>query len=195
MLIAFDIDDTLGCCFSASLAYFNKCFNKNYFPEEVAEWVNSHFDCEHDFFSQLYNIRCEDVTKIFVERSHEILTEMPVFPLALIEVKRLVSEGHKPVYITARDSRWKGITSNWLMSANFPHGALYFTREKANLALELGVDLFYEDSVHNIRSLRKVGVNCILVDAFPNWGWNNEKYSVPRVHWNPLLSNFLSVKS
>jgi len=88
---------------------------------------------------------------------------------ALQAVRALYLKG-KVVLITARKQQHQGVTLEWLMRHNIPYDSLYFSHDKANLALDLGVDLFFDDAPHQARSLSSAGIPVVLFDYAYNRG-------------------------
>jgi uncharacterized HAD superfamily protein len=183
MIIAWDIDDTIGDCITPSLAYFNQKFGTEHTAESVARWVkDGGFDSKKDFFGELYGITGEDITAIYDTEALELYANMPVFQSAIIELNRLVADGHTIIYVTARRESWKQVTEQWLRSAGAPKGDVYYTHKKAELSLELGINRFYEDNIKNVMNLLAIGVECVLVDSLQN-EWASPE-GVVRVFWN-----------
>jgi uncharacterized HAD superfamily protein len=187
MLIGFDIDDTIGDCLTPSFVYMNEKFGMMHTPESVARWVKEGgFNPKGDLFRQLYNITESDIMNIFDTEAFSIYQTMPVFNSAITELNRLVAEGHTVVYVTARRGHWREVTEQWLWSMGAAKSDVYFTHQKAELSIELGIKRFYEDNIKNILSLRAVGVECVLVDYLQN-GWAELK-GVERVYWNDPIT-------
>lgn len=95
-------------------------------------------------------------------------------------------QGHEIVYITARNSLWREVTQMWLVTNGFPESDIYFDEQKVDLAVHLGVQLFYEDNVRNILNLTSKGIRCNLVHSIQNSTYKEED-GVTRLYWNPNL--------
>lgn len=192
MLVAFDIDDTLGDCFSASVSYLNYRFGKSYTIEDMYRWVKetNYKNPDLIFFEYFYGLSTKDVIDIFANEAGFIYPFMQPFKKAREEVWGILRSGGSIVYITGREVRWRKVTKMWLRQSGFPEAPIYFDKEKVNLALSLGVSLFYEDVISMAERLMKAGIPCMLIDSIQNS--NMDVPGVRRLFWN---DNLIKVKA
>lgn len=104
----------------------------------------------------------------------------PLIPGALAQMRRLRAYGHRIHIVTARGSHdsgmfygissdvIQGITRDQIRRSNVPLDSLTFAKDKAPVALELGVDWAIDDKPANVAELLEVGVSGALMDAVHN---------------------------
>lgn len=81
MLIAFDIDDTLGDLTIPAIGLFNRIYGRDFSLAYVLSKVrHGEIDPRGDFFSQLYGVSPEEVTCQFAKWAGEIYATMDSFP-------------------------------------------------------------------------------------------------------------------
>lgn len=187
MLVAFDIDDTLGDSTSALMSHLNRKFNKNHTVASV-----SRMKLSKDPIKQLYGISNEELYKIYDNESDIITGKMAAFDKAITCAILLRNSGYKVVYITARSENLKELTTEWVYGNGFPEGDIYFENNKGQLADKLEVSLFYEDNDDNIKDIMSYGIKCVKVKSLFNK--NIPTPGVEVVKWNPVLDPEVLVK-
>jgi len=193
VIIAFDIDDTLGDLTFPALSVFDQMYNRTSTLMDLVNFVRSaDYDPYGDFFAQLYGLSSDEVTEFFTFQAGELYWNMPSFPSAVKEAGVLKAQGYSLVYITEREQRWADVTENWLVEKGFPQGGIYFDRDKVDLAKRLGVNLFYEDSLANIWRLRAEGIPCKLVYSVQNF--ISAEPEIEKLYWNPRMTRLFGLR-
>ena len=154
MKIAFDLDDTLACTCEAVLTRINNQLGTAY---TVAEMTSTKWE------DVIPAVTFPMIKGIFEAGVFATLT--PVVG-AVEFVRELAAQGHELIVIT--DRFWNAddleTTVAWLGSWGFPTMQVILCKSsaKAALAVELGIELFYEDRTANANAIAAVGVQVQL---------------------------------
>lgn len=189
MIIGFDLDDVLLNFNDALFPYHNKRFGTNYNRTHIKT-----FD-----LGELWQCSREEVEKRILDfyHSQEHHEALPVE--GAIEVINNLKDRHDLFVITARPEELKHETLSWL-EQHFPKmfKAVHFTnhfhgsnnrRAKGDVCLEIGVETFIEDSLHNANDVARLGIPVLLLDA----PWNQEEIKLPikRIYsWREVGDHF-----
>lgn len=92
------------------------------------------------------------------------LYDVPPIPGSVEALRRLYWEGHRIHLVTARGFLTNGElikqhTRDWLPEHAIPHNTLTFSKDKAAVARELGLDYFLDDGVHNFEQVDREAPN------------------------------------
>jgi len=183
--IGFDLDDVLLNFSDPLREYMNKKYSKSVLRSDITGF----------FTESIFGIGPEDTVKtiedFFTHDDH--INTLPVEGSRDV-IKRL-SQSNELHIVTAKPEHIKEITNIWL-EKHFPgnfkqvHFANFFgsqmRRKKSEICLELGVDIFIDDSLDNAIDISDAGIPVLLFDA----PWNqseNIPENVTRVYtWSDI---------
>ncbi len=157
------------------------------FMESFREFHNENYGTEHafeeytDFYLEnILGCSKEEIVKrvdIFYN-SHEHKNAEPIH--GAIEVLKKLSEKYELIIITAKPEELREQTIFWL-NTHLPNifSDIVFTnhfqgeglkRNKGDVCLELGIEAFVDDAIHNAESVASVGIPVLLLDT----PWNKK---------------------
>ncbi len=184
--IGFDLDDVIFNFNDAIQAHFNKKFNKNISREQR---VNYHLDTYYDLTEEQIRQALDD---FYPHEDH-----MNALPLEdSLDSIKILSENNKLFIVTARQDKVSKLTQDWI-DVHFPnifeeihftnHANLEKRRLKSEIAKEIGINIFIDDSLDNAYDLSDAGIPVLLFDT----PWNQiEKLPelITRVYsWKEIL--------
>ncbi len=173
LTIGIDLDDVL-LDFNTSLCeYHNSTYGTSY---KLSDIVNYHF--EH-----VWNIPADIVIDRIADfYQHELHWNSNPIPDAISSIKKLLSQNHRLVIVTAKPDTLKDKTHEWLQkhygdafhSVHFV-GSYHSNingkkRTKREVCDELGVHIFIEDSMENAMNIASDGRQVFLLDKPWNQG-------------------------
>ena len=109
----------------------------------------------------------------FVEEYPEWFLDLEPVANAAREVDAVDGLGHEVVFVTARNARYQDVTWRWLEANGFHPDHLIHTKDKH----EVGCDIYLDDSVKNIDTLRLHDKRAVLFRQ----PWNED------VWWSRML--------
>jgi uncharacterized protein len=139
-------------------------------------WVNEHYQL---------NLKAEDVTEYEIEKilgiseadfwqmydlHGEVLHADSAVRIEAPEVLKRLYKDHELHYITARHSRMKEVTEEWLLRHEIPHHGLHLlgSHDKVETAHQLGCQVFVEDRYENATAIAASGIEVLLMDCYYN---------------------------
>lgn len=179
MKFGVDIDDTIQDTHLAVIDVFNQELSRTISIEEMDDfYLDRLYDLTPDEEKRLWEKLQEKIYRLGVPRSYaaEVLT-------------RWDQEGHEIYFITARpnEEKIRLITEKWLQKHGFPfHGTnlIMGAYNKAEHALALGIDLFFEDAPQHLDTLVKHQIPTIIMDQVYN---RKYPHALPRMdNWREI---------
>lgn len=172
MIIGLDIDNVIADLDETYLKYFleedkNKrgsgIINKNarHITEGMFDWSE------------------QEIIDFISDKMDEMGKELKVIPGAKDYINRLRKDNHQIYLLTHRKNRyWKdpeNITKQWLKKNEIYFDKLIFTKttDKSSECMEYNVDLIFDDSVSNCKSLIKAGIPCYIFKTRYNEKYKN----------------------
>lgn len=187
MKIAFDIDDTIADTIGPTIKSFNKLFNTAFNKDDFKtnlQKLNYHY--KDDPIAVVYNLTDDEVKKIHRQYAFSVLTECLPFKEALQTIHNYKNKGEQIYYITARSAYLYDFTYDWLNKHGFPKGILiHEENDKSKLAVELGIDKFYEDNINNALKIANKGIETLLVNSITNY--HEVPNNIKRIDWNQYV--------
>lgn len=183
MLYAFSLDDTLFDTTTETLKYLNMKYGRNHTIKSIVYMQSSSLiNPELNLLSQLYGVPSKEIEHVLKRDSLNILKGTQVIPVGREYLNAVLQSGHEVVYITSRDPEQRFVTNRNLKDFNMPYLPIFFTKNKAMLAKELGVDMFYDNSIEDIKDILSNNIACRLIDSI--WNRQEDLEGVIRKHWN-----------
>ncbi len=190
MRIGIDIDDTItetyDCVYNLAQEFIINNLGKEPKLDKSIELNTHHYtralfefnpEEEHEFWSKYYK---------------ELVDNVVPKALAPEYLRKLKSEGHELVLITARfetdDFDVKTSTEEWLKKYNIPFDKLIVNgdKEKGTVAELEGLDLFIDDSFSNCQSVTSKGIKSFVMESKTNKGLAQDNikrvYSWPHIY-------------
>lgn len=166
----FDLDDVILNFMESFRRFHNENYGTNHELEEYTDF----------YLENILNCPQEDIFKridIFYN-SHEHKNANPVH--GAIEVLKKLSEKYELIIITAKPEELREQTISWL-NTHLPNifSDIVFTnhfqgegqkRNKGDVCLELGIEAFVDDAIHNAESVARAGIPVLLLDT----PWNRK---------------------
>ena len=139
-------------------------------------WVNEHYQLD---------LKAEDVTEYDIEKilgvsetnfwqmydlHGEALHADSIVRKEAPEVLKRLYKDYELHYITARHSRMKEVTEEWLQRHEIPHHGLHLlgSHDKVGIAHKLGCQVFVEDRYENATAIAASGIAVLLMDCYYN---------------------------
>lgn len=98
-------------------------------------------------------------------------------------ISQLRKDGHEIIIVTARTDKEMKFGFKWLEDNEIEYDKLYFdAEEKGELAKELGIDIFIDDSFRNCEMIAKEGIKTCIMDIRTNRNINLEGTGIKRVY-------------
>jgi uncharacterized HAD superfamily protein len=184
MRLGIDIDGTIKYTHRAAIEIYNRVLNRDVKEQDVTTYL----------LDEPYGLSDEEGRKLWLRLEAEIYQIGKPLEYSADTLKRLEQEGCEIYYITARPNGKivQEITEEWLMKYNFPYANKLFmnSQDKAKIAIDNKIDLFFEDDPMHIRNLITNGIPTVVMD----WPYNRLVPSeIPRI--KDWLEGFNYVKS
>jgi uncharacterized HAD superfamily protein len=131
------------------------------YTELVVYWD---LDCDYETFweSGFKTYRTPEWWDSIIEVQHLYATQCP--SQGLVDWLKEQSKNNTIYYISNRPKCVFDVTKNYLTRWEFPQVEnLIFTGDKLAVANSLGIDLFFEDRIHNLEDLISGGINTVAV--------------------------------
>ncbi|MDA8353419.1 MAG: hypothetical protein M0Z65_09615 [Firmicutes bacterium] len=163
MKIGVDIDGTIKKTQEAAVHCFNDELNRSVRCEDVKEF---HLD-------RAFGLTPQQGRKLWRKLEAKIYSLGVPLENAASVLQDLRQQGHEIYFITARPELPKvsQVTEEWLIQHGFPYDGdnLYMgAQDKAKVAKQLGVNLFFEDAPKHLDRLLEAGVPTVVMDAVYN---------------------------
>jgi len=183
----FDLDDVI-LNFMESFRVFH---NENYgTSHELEDYTDFHLE---NIIDNCTGEEMRNRIDIFYN-SHEHKNAEPIH--GALEVLKKLSEKYELIIITAKPEELREQTISWL-DTHLPNifSEVVFTnhfqgagqkRSKGDVCLELGIEAFVDDAIHNAENVASAGVPVLLLDAPWNRKFEETEY-IKRVHnWEEI---------
>jgi uncharacterized HAD superfamily protein/NTP pyrophosphatase (non-canonical NTP hydrolase) len=163
-IVVLDLDGVIANHFPHLIKYYNEKRGTSY--PEGESYLSPIVGTE-----EYYRIKHE-----YIEEG--MFREVPVYEGAREFVKGLKKMGLKVVIVTGRPyKQYKRVyadTMEWLKKNGIPFDAIYWTKDKADLARSLGITpvAFIEDEKEQAADITRKGFKCILIDRPYNRDYN-----------------------
>lgn len=179
MRIGVDIDGTLADNLRAFVTAFNKVTGKNLTTDDIYD-----FD-----LSLVYGITPQEVEQVFHDHAERVFARVPVMAGARNVLTKLKKAGVEIFVVTARNPKFRELTTAWLEKNRLPVDHLIFEGDKG-LACELfGLELFIDDNLDNALRVKNAGAVSLLMDAPYNRNVDPAIYGIKRiVRWPEMLA-------
>lgn len=161
--IGIDLDNTILDATTAHLHYYNLASGRAFKPEDVNDF----------FLYRLYEWDEAEREAVYERYGHDIHYHSEPLPMAAEHVRVLFQRHHISV-ITARPSRFREVTVNWLERYGFPYHDIFFCEDKLEVCATWGVDVLIDDGPHYAESFADAGKQVILLDQPYNLHVRNE---------------------
>ncbi len=186
-IIGFDIDGVL---------------TDELFPDGISVWhkeIDDYFggvqQLQRSFqFTEAYGLEEAEVDRFMRERAESVFRKVPMREGAREVLTRLTELGFTVHLITARNSEYQEVTTQWLKRHGIPYHKLWLVKEKAPLCKELGIRFFVDDHWDNCQSLLKEQIPVVMMNMPHNellevpvprvntwdevWGWCARVYEL-----------------
>lgn len=184
MRLGIDIDGTIKYTHRAAIEIYNRVLDRDIKEQDVTTYL----------LDEPYGLSDEEGRQLWLRLEAEIYQIGKPLEHSANSLKRLEQEGCEIYYITARPNGRivQEITEEWLAKHNFPFANKLFmnSQDKARVALENGIELFFEDDPKHINNLITNGIPTVVMD----WPYNRVVPSeIPRI--KDWLEGFNYVKS
>ncbi|MCS1350251.1 5' nucleotidase, NT5C type [Mechercharimyces sp. CAU 1602] len=160
MKIGIDIDGTIKHTQEAAVKVYNKELQKEVRPEDIREF---HLDKAYGLTAKEGKAMWRRMEHIIYSIGHPLIDAAPI-------LHDFRNRGHEIFFITARPDMKNitEITKKWLNENDFPYDGknLYMgSQNKGKIAVDLGIDLFFEDAPYHLDCLVKNGIKTVVVHA------------------------------
>ncbi len=184
MRLGIDIDGTIKYTHRAAIEIYNRVLGRDVKERDVTTYL----------LDEPYGLSEVEGRELWLRLEAEIYQLGKPLEHSADSLKRLEQEGCEIYYITARPAGKivQEITEEWLAKHNFPAANKLFmnSQDKARIALDNGIDLFFEDDPMHIKNLISSGIPTIVMD----WPYNRRvPDEIPRI--KDWLEGFNYVKS
>lgn len=174
MKLGVDIDGTIKHTQRAAVEIFNRELGRTVKPEDVTDF----------YLDRAYGLQKREGARLWRTWEHEIYSLGIPLENAAEVLRDLCQKGHEVAFITARPGKRQihQVTKEWLEKYDFPydgHNLYMNSQDKSKVALNLGVELFFEDAPQHLDKLVKAGVPTVIVDASYN---RDYPHPLPRIH-------------
>ncbi len=184
MRLGIDIDGTIKYTHRAAIEIYNRVLSRNVKEDHVTTYL----------LDEPYGLSIEEGRELWLDLEAEIYQTGRPIEHSADSLKRLEQEGCEIYYITARpnNARVQEITKEWLAKHGFPFADKLFmnSQDKARVALDNGIKLFFEDDPMHINNLITNGIPTVVMD----WPYNRKvPNEIPRI--KDWIEGFKYVKS
>lgn len=160
MKFGIDIDGTIKDTTRAAIEVFNRELNQDVKVEHSTDF----------YLDKVYGLTKEEGKEMWRKLEEEIYELGLPLEHASSVLNELVQQSHEVFFITARPDigNVREITINWLREHGFPYtgdNLIMDSRNKAKVAKELEINLFFEDAPDHLENLIENGIHTIIVDA------------------------------
>jgi uncharacterized protein len=174
MKLGVDIDGTIKNTQKAAVQVYNKELGRKVKHEDVTDF----------YLDKAYGLSKKEGARLWRKLEHKIYSLGVPLPNAAEVLMDLREKGHEVYFVTARPGmrHIRDVTVKWLQKHGFPYDGnnLHMgSRNKALVAQNLGIELFFEDAPDHLDKLVEAGVPTVVVDAVYNRDYNPK---IPRIH-------------
>lgn len=171
--IGVDIDGTIKYTQRAAVQVFNEALDRQVKVEDIRSF----------YLDEAYGLTAKEGKKLWRKLESKIYAKGLPREYAAAVLMKLAETGHLIYFITARPGmpHIRKVTESWLQKHDFPfNGENLFmsAQDKAKVAQELGIDLFFEDAPAHLDRLTAAGIPTVIVDAVYNRDYDAD---VPRI--------------
>lgn len=173
MKLGIDIDGTIKDTRTAAIQIYNQELGQNLRKEDIKEF----------HLGPAYGLTDKEGSQMWRKLEHKIYSlGVPLEGAAEI-LSQLHQEGHQITFITARPGmpHIREVTQEWLKKHGFPFDGSNLrmsAQNKGKVALELGIDLFFEDAPNHLDRLVEAGIPTVIMDAVYN---RDYPHDLPRI--------------
>ena len=169
MIIGIDIDDTISNTYETSLGYAFR-FNKEDLKRESN--IKSIKANDHYYIRTIFNWTPEDDLKFWTKYFNNIIDEVKIKPFAKEIINKLKDEGNTIILISARnfgeEFKPEYYTKKWLDKHGIKYDELIIEEEKRPIIIDKKIDIFIDDSISNLRSMKDLKIKKMLMDSRMN---------------------------
>ncbi len=163
MRLGIDIDGTIKDTHRAAIQVYNRKLNRSVRLEDITDF----------YLDRAYGLTRSEGERLWRQSEEEIYTIGVPLPHAVDVLNDLARTGFEIYYITARPKieKLEMITKRWLEKMGFPFAEekLWMGSEnKALIAKQLGIDLFFEDAPVHLDRLVAHRIPTVIMDAVYN---------------------------
>ncbi len=160
-IIGIDIDGVVANSQPVIIAKLNKYFGTGYTLADFANFRPK----------KMFGINRAQLDKLIMTWELEIIQEAAPYPGAVPGINELAGDFEIHL-ISARSPKYLDQTAAWLKSHEIPFSRLKLLgqHDKRRACLDLGVDLFIEDSKKNAIQVSSCGIPVLLMNATYNRG-------------------------
>ncbi|HBN95507.1 MAG TPA: hypothetical protein DDZ66_04340 [Firmicutes bacterium] len=118
--------------------------------------------------SEAYGLSEEVLSCFLEEKLPYIYEHVEPQPYVRETLQRLIESGFEIVLITARDEKYRQMTTEWLAKHKIPYSDLIHEVDKPPVAKNKDVELFVEDYAENAISLIESNIPVVLINSYHN---------------------------
>lgn len=160
MKFGVDIDGTIKDTTRAAIEVFNRELDRSVKVEDSTDF----------YLDKAYGLTKQEGQELWRKLEEEIYELGLPLEHASNVLNELVLQKHEVFFVTARPDigNVREITINWLKGHGFPYtgdNLAMNSRDKAKVAKELQIDLFFEDAPDHLENLLEQGIHTVIVDA------------------------------
>ncbi|RAL25751.1 5' nucleotidase, NT5C type [Thermoflavimicrobium daqui] len=163
MKIGVDIDGTIKDTHRAAVEVYNEELDQAVRVEEVTDF----------YLDEAYGLSKKEGKMLWRKLEEKIYSLGLPLPHAAEVLNELEKQGHEIYFITARPGmkNIEKVTRKWLKKNHFPYkenNLIMNSQNKAKIAKEIGIDLFFEDAPFHLDKLVEEEIPTVIVDAVYN---------------------------
>lgn len=178
MKFGIDIDDTIADGVGYFVPALNKHLGQNLKVKDVKGRLNTS-----------YNVEQSIIDDFFLRLGDKVFSELKPVPGALETINHLYDEGFEVYFITARPKEANEVTKQWLKKYGFKYNGLFHSETKIEIAQELGIKLFVDDSPTIVESMHKHGIKSIFMDIPKNNHIATSKGIIRAKNWKEVTEH------
>jgi uncharacterized protein len=169
--IGIDMDDILMEFADNLFKFYNEKFGTN---------LSFHDACRYEL-DEIWKLPRDEAIRIVLDYYDSDIHHNSLPVNGAVDFIKKIKPNAEIFIVTARPEKYREITMNWLLK-HFPemfndvvftgqyHGAVK-PMKKSEVCKELGIEIFIDDALHNVRDVASAGIKTFLFDK----PWNREE--------------------
>ncbi len=162
--------------------------DENIWTRYLARYLDDRVEIKENSydFCRAYDISRSTLEDFLQKYLTDIYASVPPAPAADAVLKELKENNSRIILITARDSRHRKTTENWLEKHGIEYDRLIHDSDKARQAEQMNLELFVDDKKENVISLNEIGVPVLLFDRHHNQDLDESHYLARVDSWSEI---------
>lgn len=145
-------------------------YERNIWHHYLCDYLGKEVNKKEDIYNiyHAYDIEKSVIDNFLKNNLENIYKDLIPLKGAQKVLKNLKNKKFDIILISAREEKYREVTSRWLSYYNIKYDKLVLSKDKVPYAKKEGIELFIEDDQSNAEDFKKNGIDVILFDKKHN---------------------------